>query len=64
MWRMKRKKGLSPAASSRSTGIVTSLRFSALGLRPVSHEPQPGKSMYFWKPRAAGLPLKPMQTVV
>ena len=64
MWRMKRKKGLPEAASSRSAGIVTALRFSALGLRPASHEPQPEKSMYFWKPRAAGLPLKPTQTVV
>ena len=44
--------------------MVTALRFSALWLRPSSQEPQPWKSMYFWKPREAGLPLKPTQTVV
>ena len=52
-----------PAARRFSSGIVTAFRFSALRLRPSSHDPQPAKSRYFWNPREAALPLKPTHEV-
>jgi hypothetical protein len=60
---MKRKNGSLPAARRLSSGMATSLSFSALGLRPSFQEPQPVKSRYFLKPREAGLELNPTQVV-
>ena len=64
MCRRNSRNGASSPARRSSSGIVTALRFWALGLRPSFQLPQPEKPMYLSNPRAAGFPSNPTDVVL